>query len=397
GGDAMILVYAFCPRDEDQALKNAQWMLELGSYKGHECLVSYDPRCNEHIVEEIGLLMLKMFDKVWRLKVEAEIDGWPQGANYMFSRSCTWLQTRQQYPCFFWLEPDAIPLREGWMDELEAEYKRSGKLFMGERVDLGEKRPDVPVHMSGVGIYQNPIYLNAGEAYRAHDVAWDIAAKDQILPKAHFTKAIQHYWKHGTFTHLMEVRHETLVFHSSKDGSLIDVMRRKRHDDIFPAPVLAESSSGNDLETRKLQGEARESTQAATVKVGDIADSRGGEGIRKLRGGIWVLADDKIISEQVVTSGRLDFDPILPHILPLIRPGDTVVDVGAFIGDHTLAFSKQVGGEGVVYAFEPNPIAFKCLHHNMGTCGNVIMRNMGLTDNPGIAHLHCADGNAASA
>ena len=40
--------------------------------------------------------------------------------------------------------------------------------------------------MSGIGIYQNPIYLLAGEAYRAHDVAWDIAAKDQILPQCAF-------------------------------------------------------------------------------------------------------------------------------------------------------------------------------------------------------------------
>ena len=58
------------------------------------------------------------------------------------------------------------------------------------------------MHMCGVGIYQNPIYLLAGECYRAHEVAWDIAAKDQIMPHAHFTKLIQHYWKHGTFTSL---------------------------------------------------------------------------------------------------------------------------------------------------------------------------------------------------
>ena len=67
---------------------------------------------------------------------------------------------------------------------------------------------------------------------------------------------IQHYWKHGTFTHAMEVRPETVVFHTSKDGSLIDVMRKERHDKIFPAPVLA--VSGRRSRERNTGRSARE-------------------------------------------------------------------------------------------------------------------------------------------
>jgi FkbM family methyltransferase len=361
----MIIVFPFSTRDQDLALKNATWWLELGECKQHEALVCYDQRCNPEIVEAIGAAVLQVFGKVWRLPAPADIDGWPEGANYMFRFTSAWLAAKPQYPYFLWLEPDAIPLREGWLDKLEAEYRRGGKPFMGERVDLGEQRPDVPVHMSGVGMYHNPIYTHAGEAYRAAEVAWDIAAKDQIVPKAHWTPMIQHYWKHGTFTSLDGIRPETVVFHSSKDGSLIDILRQHRYDTLFPAPELA---------TPSIPG----------IKILPLS-------------GIWVIEGDRIISSEVERHDRLDFDPLLPHILPLIRPGDTVVDVGAFIGDHTLAFSKQVGSDGVVYAFEPNPIAFKCMHHNMRTCGNVVMRNMGLTDNPGIAPLCCADGNAASA
>ena len=376
----MIIAFAFCERDQAQALKNVKWWLELGDCKKHEALVCYDKRCTLQTVEEIGVEVLKVFGKVWRLPAESQVDGWPQGANYFFSRCCTWLQAKPQYPYFFWLEPDAIPTRTGWLDELEAEYRRGAKPFMGERVDLGDARPDVPVHMSGVGFYENPIFKRAGECYRASDVAWDIAAKDQILPNAYFTTKIQHYWKHGTFTSLDGVRPETVVFHSSKDGSLIDMLRRQRYDTLFPAP--------------EIKHPATVDYDPASDKVLIAVD----EGIRVLPlSGIWVIAGDKIISSEVERYDRLDFDPLLSHILPLIRPGDTVVDVGAFIGDHTLAYSKQVGSEGVVYAFEPNPIAFKCLHHNMRTCGNVIMRNLGLGHSPGMAPLCCADGNSASA
>jgi FkbM family methyltransferase len=351
----MIAVYPFSPRDQDQAFKNARWFNELGGCQGHEVVCCYDPRCSRDVVEAIGLELLKAFTKVWRLPAQSPMDGWPQGANYLFRFTATWLADLSQYPCFLWLEPDAIPISPGWMDALEAEYKRGAKPFMGERVDLGEARPDVPIHMSGIGIYQNPIYLLAGEAYRAHDVAWDIAAKDQIIPNCHFTTLIQHYWKHGTFTHAMEVRPETVIFHSSKDGSLIDVLRRQQK--------AALDLKENSVETEPTSGGYEPSRE----EIGTLP----AQPIRKLRDDIWVLEGDKIISEQVVQNGRLDFDPLIPHILPLIRPGDTVVDAGAFIGDHTVAYSHAVGKAGKVFAYEPNPVAFQCLVHNTTGMSNV--------------------------
>jgi FkbM family methyltransferase len=363
----MIAVYPFCTRDEDQAFKNARWFNELGGCQGHEVVCCYDPRCDAQLVEKIGLELLKAFTKVYRLPAQAEIDGWPQGANYLFRYAATWLQAKPQYDHYLWLEPDAIPITPGWMDALEAEYKRGKKPFMGERVDLGTARPDVPVHMSGIGIYQNPIYLLAGECYRANDVAWDIAAKDQIIPHAHFTSMIQHYWKHGTFTHAMEVRPETVIFHSSKDGSLIDVLRKKAAPDLNTNSVETEPTSG----------------QPSREEIGTLP----AQPIRKLRGDIWVLEGDKIISEQVVQHGRLDFDTLIPYVTSLIRPGDTVVDVGAFIGDHTVAYSHAVGKAGKVMAYEPNPNAFKCLVHNTNGMSNVFGFCHALGASDGIAGL----------
>jgi FkbM family methyltransferase len=87
--------------------------------------------------------------------------------------------------------------------------------------------------------------------------------------------------------------------------------------------------------------------------------------------GVWVIEGDTIISDQVEREGRLDFDTLIPYIIELIRPGDTVVDVGAFIGDHTVAYSHAVGKAGKVLAYEPNPLAFQCLVHNTEKCGNV--------------------------
>jgi len=97
-----------------------------------------------------------------------------------------------------------------------------------------------------------------------------------------------------------------------------------------------------------------------------------------LHNGIAVLENDTHISAWVEESGRLDHDQYaLPIILQYINPGDTVVDAGAFIGDHTIAYEEAVGPTGTVRAFEPNQESFACLKRN---CKHAINYNIGLSD-----------------
>ncbi|MBD2311559.1 FkbM family methyltransferase [Desertifilum sp. FACHB-1129] len=49
----------------------------------------------------------------------------------------------------------------------------------------------------------------------------------------------------------------------------------------------------------------------------------------------------------------------------LIKPGMTVFDVGANLGDYTLLFSQLVGISGKVYAFEPTATIFQKLQHRL--------------------------------
>ena len=48
-----------------------------------------------------------------------------------------------------------------------------------------------------------------------------------------------------------------------------------------------------------------------------------------------------------------------------VQAGDTVVDVGAYIGTHGLAFAQRVGPAGKVYSFEAQPASFALLAHNL--------------------------------
>jgi len=57
----------------------------------------------------------------------------------------------------------------------------------------------------------------------------------------------------------------------------------------------------------------------------------------------------------------------------IVKPGMYVMDIGANIGYYTLLFSKLVGSDGRVYAFEPHPEIFKMLRHNTRNKRNVIV------------------------
>lgn len=48
------------------------------------------------------------------------------------------------------------------------------------------------------------------------------------------------------------------------------------------------------------------------------------------------------------------------------RVGDIVIDAGAFVGDTALYFSRVIGSEGRVFAFEANPYSLTILQENLG-------------------------------
>jgi FkbM family methyltransferase len=52
-----------------------------------------------------------------------------------------------------------------------------------------------------------------------------------------------------------------------------------------------------------------------------------------------------------------------------VRPGDTVLDLGAFCGDTSYFFSKAVGPAGRVLAVEPDPDSFAALVRNVRELG----------------------------
>lgn len=88
-----------------------------------------------------------------------------------------------------------------------------------------------------------------------------------------------------------------------------------------------------------------------------------------LPNGIAVLENDAWASAWVEQLGTLQYDSCIEAFLkPLLKPGDTVIDIGAYIGGYAGPFKQFVGPTGKVYAFEPNAEPFECLVKNCPTC-----------------------------
>lgn len=67
----------------------------------------------------------------------------------------------------------------------------------------------------------------------------------------------------------------------------------------------------------------------------------------------------------------------LSFMLSMVRPGDTVIDVGGYIGTHALAFARHVGEHGQVVTIEAQARSFELLSRNVQDNGltNVTAEN----------------------
>jgi FkbM family methyltransferase len=76
-------------------------------------------------------------------------------------------------------------------------------------------------------------------------------------------------------------------------------------------------------------------------------------------GGAWCWLHPRFLAES------LDLEPKVQAVFrERIRPGDTVIDIGAYVGTHTLLASHLAGPNGHVFAFEPSPINFRYLAYH---------------------------------
>ncbi len=131
--------------------------------------------------------------------------------------------------------------------------------------------------------------------------------------------------------------------------------------------------------------------------------------VKPIEGNFQINCDTETwIGAKIVYTG--DYEPTLKKTFKeVIKKGDTILDIGANIGFHTLYFAELTGETGKVIAFEPVPTNFAKLTYNVGlnTFKNIELRNIALgnkaenisikadinSNNPGAYHLFDREGD----
>jgi FkbM family methyltransferase len=111
--------------------------------------------------------------------------------------------------------------------------------------------------------------------------------------------------------------------------------------------------------------------------------------------GSWWLARKDHVSGPILDG---DFETSeLAFVSGFLKPGMTVLDIGAHHGLYTLLASRRVGRTGKVFAFEPSPRERKALrlHLRINSCSNVTVQTQALGDENAEGILHVVESWAA--
>jgi FkbM family methyltransferase len=108
--------------------------------------------------------------------------------------------------------------------------------------------------------------------------------------------------------------------------------------------------------------------------------------------GAWWLAEKSALDHELIYKSFEESE--IHFVEKLLRPGMTVLDIGAHHGLYTLLTSKRVGPRGRVIAFEPSPRERRRLlrHLRVNLCSNVLVVPCALGDHTGEADLFLVEG-----
>lgn len=104
---------------------------------------------------------------------------------------------------------------------------------------------------------------------------------------------------------------------------------------------------------------------------------------------ILIKKDDPIVGNQLRFSGdaRSNFDDV---VFSLCEKGGVIIEVGAHFGYRSIHFGKFLGGNGKVYAFEPNFGVFSNLRKTVflnELDNTVVLKNVAISDYKGTCNI----------
>jgi len=228
----MNVVIPFHNGDAHLAIDLVKWIGQLGGIGDAKLIAICDSGTDPKYIESMSMLSKIMSG--W-----PPVHGWPQGSNSLLRMALSMADDKKSGP-WIWLEPDAIPLKRGWLDAIRKEYTACGKRYMGNVYVCDN--PQLPNRlMSGIGVYPADAKEEL-EHFTTTQYAWDVEAARFLVENCAHTKLIHHFWgimgmpptfaaartsesPPNTFT-LESIHKDAVIFHRNKDGTLLELLKQ---------------------------------------------------------------------------------------------------------------------------------------------------------------------------
>jgi len=233
----MLIVFAFFDGDAKKLMELLEFIHQLGGTQEYDALLVADHGVQWGVAVDLLSQANQCFRNCNLVSTEESVIGWPQGANALWLRAAKY--ARSVHTDWLFMEPDAIPLKRGWL--ISIDKMRKGSRFFGHTYPYSEKASMV---MSGIAVYPADAIDFLGPLVEAAPAqAFDVTIAERIMPHATHTRLIHHFYgekdlaptfvefktaesPRNAFT-MDQVPEEAVLFHRNKDGTLMEILRKQ--------------------------------------------------------------------------------------------------------------------------------------------------------------------------
>ena len=221
----ILVVVPFCKGDSDQAEKLCDWIYQLNGCQpeGHALLVASGDTHKEVVAKvqmaaEVSFLNVTVFED----KANSDIAPKIQRINRAIIGAADFVARHFNWP-FLWLEPDAFPSKQEWLEQLAETYFSQPKKFMGPFMQYLDKDKKEHICTGRVAVY-SPDAVNILRPFTATAVPFNIMGQEKLTAVSSKSQLFQEMVINSA-DDLIKMRTESVIVHSDKKGVFLTKMR----------------------------------------------------------------------------------------------------------------------------------------------------------------------------
>lgn len=257
----LLIVIPFTAGNAPVAERLCDWIFELAYRKqyGHVLLI-----CGEEVHAEMRTKILVAAEVAFQtaeIAVMAMAEPLQPLAlsNKLFQFAADYVSKHYRCP-WLWLEPEAVPLKPDWQEELSVLYYEQPKRYLGGHLKIGDG-----LALGRVAVYPQGATSDYARFVDGEMPFW-MAAASTVVTRSTKTRLIQQ----GVFDvekGLAQIRPESIIYHTDPTGTLIEMLRTENSKSKPRVEIQAEETTAPKRRGRPPKATSEPAPEPSTEPV----------------------------------------------------------------------------------------------------------------------------------